>query len=147
MKKGLRKGLTVLMSLCLIAAFLPMAGGEGTAYAAKSTKSVHLNKTSVRLIQGNKLKLKVKGLQKNAKTGKKPKIKWKSANSKIASVSKKGKVKAKSGGQTVITATIKYSKKKQTHLTCKVNVIRLTSHNASLPRAWHSPSLSPPGSE
>lgn len=135
MKKGLRKGLTVLMSLCLIAAFLPMAGGEGTAYAAKSTKSVHLNKTSVRLIQGNKLKLKVKGLQKNAKTGKKPKIKWKSANTRIASVSKKGKVKAKSGGQTVITATIKYSKKKRVHLTCKVTVIRLTSHNAS--KVWN----------
>jgi hypothetical protein len=72
----------------------------------------------------------VKGLQKNAKTGKKPKVTWKSKNRRIAAVDKNGRVTAKGGGDTVITATVKYSKKKKSRLTCKVHVTRRTCHNA-----------------
>lgn len=134
MKQGCKRGFTGILMLCMVMAFLPLTWTEDAAFAATSTgksTSVHLNKTNTTVLQGKTRKLKVKGLQKDRKTGKKLKVKWKSSNSRIASVNKKGLVKAKRGGKAVITATIKYSKKKKTRLTCTVNVLRTTSRNAA----------------
>lgn len=56
--------------------------------------------TTYRIIKGEKIKLYVKGYKNNKK------VKWKSSNKKIASVSKKGVVTGKKGGTVKITATI-----------------------------------------
>ena len=78
-----------------------------------ATKEVKLKlSTTYKIQKGEKLKLYVKGY-KNSK-----KVKWKSSNKKIATVSKKGVVTGKKGGTCKITATI--GKKKYT---AKIKVI------------------------
>ena len=76
-----------------------------TAEAAK----IKLNKTTVYLLKGKTVKLKI--------TGTKKKVTWKSSKKKVATVSKKGKVKAKKVGTATITAKVKGKKYK-----CKVIV-------------------------
>ena len=71
--------------------------------------SVKLNKTSITVQVGKTYNLKVKGT--------KSKVKWKTANKKVATVNSKGKVTGKKAGKTTITATV--GKKK---LKCKVTV-------------------------
>lgn len=78
-----------------------------------ATKEVKLKvSTTYKIQKGEKLKLYVKGYKKSKK------VKWKSSNKKIATVSNKGVVTGKKGGTCKITATI--SKKKYT---VKVKVI------------------------
>ena len=79
-------------------------------YKVQASKKMKLNKTKVLVRIGSPVKLKVK----NAK---KKKIKWKTSNKKIATVSKKGVVKGKDDGNCTITA--KVGKKK---LKCKIAV-------------------------
>ena len=62
---------------------------------AANIKKIKLNKKSVTIYIGKKVKLKVKA---------KGKVKWKSSNRKIATVTKKGVVKAKKVGRSKITA-------------------------------------------
>ena len=62
---------------------------------AANIKKIKLNKKSVTIYIGKKVKLKVKT---------KGKVKWKSSNRKIATVTKKGVVKAKKAGRTKIIA-------------------------------------------
>lgn len=80
---------TILLTLGLSFILLP---------PVKAQAKVRLNKTSMRLMVGNKGKLKVKG------TSKKPK--WSSANTNVAVVSGNGKVTAVGRGNTVITAKV-----------------------------------------
>lgn len=68
-----------------------------------------INHKKVVLVRGQKIKLKVNGVD--------SKIKWSSSKNAIAKVTKKGKVIAKKEGTAIITA--KYKKKK---LTCKIIV-------------------------
>lgn len=81
---------------------------------AQAAAKVRLSKTKLTITKGSKKQLKVKGT--------KAKVKWKSSNKKIASVSGKGIVKAKKTGKATITATVK-AKGKKKRLTCKVTVV------------------------
>lgn len=87
------------------------------AFPAESEAKVKLNKTKLELNVGAKFKLKVKGTKK--------KVKWSTANKKVATV-KKGTVKAVAAGSTKITAKI--GKKKYL---CKVTVKNIV---ANLPK-------------
>lgn len=80
-------------------------------------KTVKLNKKSATVYVGKTVNLKVVGTA--------GKIKWKSKNPKIASVSKTGKVKGKKVGKTTITAI--YNGKK---MTCTVTVKRKKGNRA-----------------
>lgn len=77
---------------------------------ADAASKYRLNKTTVKVTTGKTVRLKVKN------SGKK-RVKWKSNNRKIATVSSKGLVKGKKAGKTVITAKI--GKKR---LKCRVTV-------------------------
>ena len=105
-----RISITAVM-IALIVAFMPALGG--TSHAA----SIKLNKKTVYLAKGKTVKLKVKGT--------KAKVKWKSSNKKIATVSKSGKVKGKKTGKCTITAKVKGKK-----LKCKVYVETPAKNNA-----------------
>ena len=71
--------------------------------------AIKLNKTSVSLVEGKSVTLKVKGTDKKAK--------WSTSDKKVAIVNQKGKVTAKKEGAAVISAKVE----KKT-LKCKVNV-------------------------
>ena len=101
----------VAIMIAVVIAFMPALGGS--AHAA----SVKLNKKTVYLTKGKTVKLKVKGT--------KAKVKWKSSNKKIATVSKSGKVKAKKTGKCTITAKVKGKK-----LKCKIYVETKSANQA-----------------
>ena len=105
-----KKILAVLLTLALVITLLPMM--QINANAKTKTK---LNKKKVTVYVGKNVKLKVKN-----KPAKK-KVKWKSTNKKVATVTKKGKVKAKKAGKTTIIAKIGKKKYK-----CKVTVKKKT---------------------
>lgn len=81
-----------------------------------ASKKVKLNKKKVTIYVGKTVKLKVKNTKK--------KVKWKSSNKKVATVSKKGKVKGKKPGKATITAKVGKKKYK-----CKVTVKKKVSKN------------------
>lgn len=85
-----------------------------------AVKKIKLNKKKLTLKKGKKYQLKVTVKPNNKKTVKlaKSKLKWKSSNKKVVTVSKNGKLKAKKKGKATIT--VKYSKKIKA--TCKVTV-------------------------
>ena len=103
----------IAVMVCMIVAFMPMLG-QGHAHAA----SIKLSNTKVYLVKGDSFKLTVKGT--------KAKVKWKSSNKKIATVSK-GKIKAKKNGKCTITAKVKGKT-----LKCKVTVQKATKNAAAL---------------
>lgn len=93
-RKLIKRLMSWLLVLTLTCACMPIS-----AYAAKKPK---LNKTSVKLKVGKTVKLKLKNNKK--------KVKWSSANKKIATVNKSGLVKAKKKGKTRIIAKVKKKK-------------------------------------
>lgn len=97
--KRIKKILCLMLVLMLV--------GSSFHVSAASPK---LNQKSVTLRVGESCVLKVKNTKK--------KVKWKSGNKKIATVSSKGKVVAKSSGSTTVTATVGKKKYK-----CKVCVL------------------------
>ena len=104
MKKS-RRIVTRLLSWLLVMTLVC----TGVPISVNAAKKPKLNKTSVKLKVGKTVKLKVKNNKK--------KVKWSSANKKIATVNNKGLVKAKKKGKTRIIAKIKKKK-----LICKVTV-------------------------
>ena len=88
-----------------------------------ASSKVKLSKKNVTLIISQKQKIKVKNV-------KNTKVKWKSSNTKIASV-KKGVIVAKKKGKCTITATLKQNKKRKV-LKCVVNVENPTLNVKSL---------------
>ena len=65
------------------------------------------------------------------------KVTYKSANSKIVSVSKKGKLTAKKKGSTKVTAKVKYKYKKRNYsntLTCKIKVQDIRNKSKTTPK-------------
>lgn len=72
----------------------------------KKTKPIKINKTSVVLVKGKSVKLKIKYATQ--------KVTWKSSKKSVATVSSSGKVTAKKAGKTIITATVGSQKKKCT---------------------------------
>ncbi len=81
-----------------------------------NVKSVSLNKKSVKLKKGDTVKLKAKIKPKNATI---KDVKWKSSNTKVATVNSKGKVTAKKKGTCYITVKTKNGKKTAK---CKITV-------------------------
>ncbi len=118
-----------------VVAVLTMLGTLPTGYTAENystpfavivqaaSKKTHLKKTKITLTVSKAYTLKL--LDKKGKTISSTKVKWKSANTKIATVSKKGKVTAKKKGKVKITATYKGKK-----YTCTVTVKKPTATNS-----------------
>ena len=113
--KRLWKRFGVFLFMTVISAVFALALCGRPAQA----KAVKLNKKKVYMLPGDTLKLKV--------TGTKKKVKWKSSNKKVVSVSKKGKLKAKKPGKATITARVRGKK-----LKCKVIVERTTARAKKL---------------
>lgn len=102
----MKKILAIILTFSLVIA---LAGGV-PAEAKKKSKKIRLNKTSISVMKGKSIQLKLKNAKK--------KVKWSSKNKFTASVNKKGKVTGKRLGTTTIIA--KCAKKKYS---CKVKVI------------------------
>ncbi len=99
-----------------------VAASSSTSTASYKVKKVKLNKKKmvIKKNKSKKLKVTVKvspNTKANRKAAKK-KLKWRSSNKKVATVTGSGKIKAKKKGKAVIT--VRYSKKKKA--TCKVIV-------------------------
>ena len=117
----------LVLALALVAAF---SLGAGSTAEAKKKKKVTVSKvTSVEKVTGKKSITLTKGKTANLKTtvtvkpnkSANKKVKYKSSNSKVASVTSKGKITAKAAGSAKITVTsTKNSKKKAT---VKVKVV------------------------
>lgn len=75
-------------------------------------QNIKMKTKNIVLVTGERKKLKVTGIKRNSK------IRWKSSNKKIVSVSKKGIICAKKNGRAVVTA--KYKNKK---VKCSVTVL------------------------
>lgn len=108
-KGGLRPGLFFCLLLVLLLGSACAAGAEESASGGSSPR---LSKTSILMIRGKSYRLKISGNETSAK------VKWRSANKKVATVSSTGKVKAKAAGKTKITAKVGGVK-----LRCKVTVV------------------------
>jgi len=106
MKRNFRKAISSCLALLLI--LIVMASPISVNAA-----SVKISKKSIALYVGQSKTLKLKNLKKKYKN----KVKWKSSNKKVATVSKKGKVVAKKQGKATITAKVNNKKYK-----CKVFV-------------------------
>ena len=95
---------------------------------AANVKKIRLNKKSVSLDIGKKIKLKLKT---------KVKVKWKSSNRKIATVTKKGVVTAKKAGRAKITAY-----KGRRKAICKVVVKKKRNKSIVTPKPLPTPKIS-----
>ena len=95
----------IILTLCVA---LVMGNFQMNVMAKRTPKS-KLNKKNITIMMGKTSKLKLKNNKK--------KVKWKSLNKKIATVTKKGLVKGKSEGKTTIVAKVGKKKYK-----CKVRV-------------------------
>lgn len=91
-------------------------GSGGSSTPKKTTKPIKINKTSVLLVKGKSVRLKIKNATQ--------KVKWASTKTSVATVSSSGKVTAKKAGKAVITATVGSQKKK---CTVKVESPKLNS--------------------
>ena len=117
MKKWLFKSILIVMSVCMFLSAGMVSQNNNSCLsqdifvvANAVSKKLRLKKSKVTLDVGKSYSQKL--INKNGKNISASKIKWKSANKKVASVSKKGKVTAKKAGKTKITAT--YNNKKYT---------------------------------
>ena len=127
--KKFSKAFIVALALCLtgILVFTPQQ------VSAKSkvvkVKSVKLNKKSVKLAKGKKVKLSTR--LNPAKTTQKTLV-WTSSKKSVATVDKKGTVAARKAGKTQITVTVKGTKVKakcSVTVTCPVTKVTLTGEN------------------
>ena len=102
--KGIVKKIIVL-TLCMAL----VVGSFQTNVMAKRTPKPKLNKKNITIMMGKTSRLKLKNNKK--------KVKWRSLNKKIATVTKKGLVKGKSEGKTTIVAKVG---KKKYKFTCHI---------------------------
>ncbi len=107
----MKKTIKFLLALLVIVAAITLLS-EIPVYAAKAK----LNKKSVTLEIGQKVKLKVTGTTK--------KVTWSTSDNKVATVNSKGKITAKGEGTCEIIAKIKSKK-----LICKVTIKPKTQNN------------------
>ncbi len=112
------------LAACIVFALIAVQGSMACPVADAAAKTtVKLNKSSVSVVMGSTVALKV--VKKNVASVKK--TKWVSKDKKVATVSAKGVVKGIKKGSTVINATVKYkakgaSKFTSKKLSCKVTV-------------------------
>lgn len=121
--KKMKKLVTTLLAsialLCVTSAVLPDTAGVKTVEAA----TVAISKTTLTLTPGQKYRLKV--------TGTDQKIKWKSSNSKVATVGAKGLVTAKAAGAARITATVG-TQKYSCVVSVKTSIFSVSSTSAAI---------------
>lgn len=108
--KEMKKVVAVVIVMALLVSGTVVPG------SAKAAGKVKLNKTKVSIAAGKTVQLKLKNAKK--------KVKWSSANKKIAIVSKKGKVTGKKAGKVKITARSAGKK-----YICRVTVIKSNGGN------------------
>lgn len=120
MKKSFKKALCGVLAGLMVAATVPAAVPQ-TAYVAEvqAATKLKLNKSKVTLNVGKTYKLKVSGTKKIPK--------WKSGNTKVATVNKSGKVTAKKAGTTKIQAIVSGKK-----LVCTVTVKKASAASSKL---------------
>ncbi|MCI8746617.1 MAG: hypothetical protein HFH67_01935 [Lachnospiraceae bacterium] len=112
------------LAACIVFALIAVQGSMACPVADAAAKTtVKLNKSSVSVVMGSTVALKV--VKKNVASVKK--TKWVSKDKKVATVSAKGVVKGIKKGSTVINATVKYKAKgalkfTSKKLSCKVTV-------------------------
>ena len=110
-----KKAINIIISFCMIMIFLTGQFPQGTTIAEAAAKKLTLNLTKLTLQVGESKNLSATA---SSNKGGSTKIKWTSANKKIATVSSTGKIKAVSAGTVVIKATLS----KKITATCKVTV-------------------------
>ena len=120
MKKSFKKALCGVLAGLMVAAAVPAAVPQ-TAYVAEvqAATKLKLNKSKVTLNVGKSYKLKVSGTKKTPK--------WKSGNTKVATVNKSGKVTAKKAGKAKIQAIVGGKK-----LVCTVTVKKASAASSKL---------------
>lgn len=96
----------------LMIVFILALGCLGISSSVSAEKNIKLNHAKYSLQVGKSVKLKITSGKKETQ-----KVKWKSSNQKVASVTQKGVVKGKKVGKATITANV--NKKK---VTCKITV-------------------------
>lgn len=106
----MKKGKQILSLFLVFLLTVTMISFTPVQYSEAATKTVvNMDKKSEAYI-GKKTKLKIVVLRNDKKIN--AKIKWKSTNSKIATVSKKGVITGKKKGKTTIVATVSIGKKR-----------------------------------
>lgn len=113
--------------VAVVTAMALLVSGTVVTGSAKAAGKIKLNKTKASVTVGKTVKLKLKNAKK--------KVKWSSANKKVATVNQNGKVKGKKAGKVKITA--KSAGKKYT---CQVTVTKRNgASGASEPSATAKP--------
>lgn len=119
-KEKLKKSIALFLVLAMTLVLLPVNGAVHQA-AVKKAKKLTLNNSSVSLVAGGSVRLKVKKvLPAGAPKG----VNWKSSDRKVATVTGKGKVKALKAGTAKITATSKTNAKVKA--VCRIKVYKQT---------------------
>ncbi len=116
-RTGIRAAAYGRTKMALLFTMLVLSLSLGVSFKASAAEKPKLNKSKLTLTVGQKKTLKVKN------AGRK-KVKWRSTNKRIATVSAKGVVKAKAKGRVVITAKVKGRT-----LRCKVTVKKKAAEN------------------
>lgn len=125
MRKTKRLMIIFMLSFCISLGVVDYIPFVNNCYIAQAA-TVKISKKNATMYVGKTLKLKISGT--------KSKVKWKTSNKKIATVSKKGAVNAKKAGKVTISAVVNRKTYK-----CKVTVknvpkakISLSSQSSSL---------------
>jgi len=93
------------LSFLLIISLLIVIVGFANVDTTHAAKKVHLKKNSISLVAGKTFQQKL--INKNGKTIKATKVKWKSKKTSVAKINKKGKITAVNAGKTKMTAKYK----------------------------------------
>lgn len=112
-----KRVIALVMAFMMVVGYVPTTAQAATKAKVSSVKVSNVADKTLVLKKGSSFSLKVK-VTVSGKASKK--VRFKSANKKIATVSKKGKIKALKNGATVITVTSKANKKKKVTLKVKV---------------------------
>ena len=124
MKYTITKKISVILSLIIIASAMMMpvevqAAASKKAKVSYSIKVTNINSNTV-IKKGAKLKIQYKATQKKGEVVKGTKVKFRSSNKKVATVSKKGVIKAKKKGTTYITVYCKNKPSKYKRIKIRV---------------------------
>ena len=95
----------VLSLLVVFSLLIGIVGAVNVDVSYAASKRIHLRKTSVTLVAGKKYQQKL--IDKNGKTIKASKVKWKSLKKAVAKINKKGKITAVKAGTARMTAKYK----------------------------------------
>ena len=103
MKKAYSKSLSIMLIISLMISIIGIFNVDNSFAASK--KKIHLKEKTISVTVGQTHKQKL--LNKNGKTIKATKVKWKSKNTAVATINKKGSIVAKGEGSAIMTAKYK----------------------------------------